>query len=227
MYSLIDDQADFIVVDKAAGASFHSESGDAGLFERVKQDQAVQELYPVHRLDKMTSGVLVFAKNKGTAQALGALFEDRQVEKYYVALADKKPKKKQGLIKGDMASARRGNYKLMTSRDSPATTQFFSHSVGEGKRLYLLKPTTGKTHQLRVAMKSIGAPIMGDSRYYPGCPELDRGYLHAYQMAFSLMGKPYSYQVMPNTGEYFFSAAVVECLSAQWASPEQLPWPKL
>lgn len=227
MYKIIDDQADFVVIDKQPGTSFHSESGDAGLFEQCKQQQGLKALYPVHRLDKMTSGLLVFAKNKYTAQCLGELFESQQVEKYYLAISDKKPKKKQGLIKGDMAASRRGSYKLMSSNSNPAFTQFFSRSVGNGRRLFLLKPSTGKTHQLRVAMKSIAAPIMGDSRYYPGCPALDRGYLHAYQIGFSLMGEGYCYQIAPSTGEGFLSAAVTECLAGQWYHPDELNWPKI
>lgn len=227
MYKIIDDQTDFVVVDKTAGTSFHSESGEAGLFESFKQQQALKELYPVHRLDKMTSGLLVFAKNKITAQELGKLFENQQVEKYYLAISDKKPKKKQGLIKGDMTAARRGSYKLLPSTKNPAITQFFSHSIGEGRRLYLLKPSTGKTHQLRVSMKSIAAPILGDVRYYPGCPVLERGYLHAYQIGFSLMGKAYYYQVAPSDGTGFLSEAVKGCLAAQWLTPSELNWPTI
>lgn len=227
MYQLLDENDNFIVIDKAPGAGFHSENGNAGLFEQFKQQRGLQELYPVHRLDKMTSGLLVFAKNKYTAQAMGELFEQQQVEKYYLAVSDKKPKKKQGLIKGDMAAARRGSYKLMPSNNSPASTQFFSHSIGEGRRLYLLKPHTGKTHQLRVAMKSIAAPIMGDQRYYPDCPSLDRGYLHAYQIGFNLMNENYCYQQVPSSGQGFVNTAVAECLSAQWSQPSELNWPKI
>lgn len=227
MYKIIDEQAGFVVIDKASGSSFHSENGELGLFEKFKQEQSLNDLYPVHRLDKMTSGVLVFAKNKYTAQSLGELFERQQVEKYYLAVSDKKPKKKQGLIKGDMAAARRGSYKLLPSNNSPAITQFFSYSIGEGRRLFLLKPSTGKTHQLRVAMKSIAVPIMGDSRYYSDCPELERGYLHAYQIAFSLMGIDYNYQILPSCGEVFVSKAVTECLAGKWCQPRELNWPKL
>lgn len=226
MYNIIDDQPDFVVIDKQPNTSFHSESGEAGLFEQFKQQQGLKELYPVHRLDKMTSGLLVFAKNKYTAQELGELFEHQQVEKYYLAVSDKKPKKKQGLIKGDMAASRRGSYKLLPSNSSPAVTQFFSHSIGGGRRLFLLKPSTGKTHQLRVAMKSIAAPIMGDARYYPDCPDLDRGYLHAYQIGFSLMNKKHRYQIAPSSGEAFLHAAVTECLAEQWRKPDELHWPK-
>ena len=168
----------------------------------------------------------MFAKNKYTAQELGELFETQQVDKYYLAISDKKPKKKQGLIKGDMAAARRGSYKLLPSNTNPAITHFFSHSIGEGKRLYLLKPSTGKTHQLRVAMKSIAAPIMGDTRYYPDCPELERGCLHAYQIGFNLIGKQHCYQVLPE-GVEFKNTAVVECLADMWHEPSELNWPKI
>ena len=52
-----------------------------------------------------------------------------------------------------MAKSRRGMFKLMRSMENPAITQFFSYALGDGKRLYLLKPHSGKTHQLRVALK--------------------------------------------------------------------------
>jgi len=61
-----------------------------------------------------------------------------------------------------MLKARRGAWKLARSKESPALTEFVSTSLGQGLRLFLLRPYTGKTHQLRVAMKSLGAPIIGD-----------------------------------------------------------------
>ena len=64
-----------------------------------------------------------------------------------------------------MAKSRRGMFKLMRTLHNPAITQFFSYSTGSKQRLYLLKPHSGKTHQLRVALNSIGASIFGDPLY--------------------------------------------------------------
>lgn len=234
MYKTIAEHHDFIVVDKEAGVNFHDE-GDigSGLFSRVKsqvkkqiqgQDKNV-ELYPVHRLDKMTSGLVIFAKTLTCAQTLGQLFNDHEIEKYYLAIADKKPSKKQGLIKGDMSKSRRGMFKLLRSMDNPAITQFFSFSIANKQRLYLLKPHSGKTHQLRVALASIGAPIVGDPLYY-STSKADRGYLHAFALRFNYLDESFEFKSMPSSGEYFLTEQINVQLSAL-KKPWQLNWPRL
>jgi len=89
--------------------------------------------------------------------------------------------------------ARNGSWKLLRSVENPAVTQFFSFGLTPGLRLYLLKPHTGKTHQLRVALKSLGVPLLGDTRY--GADKSDRAYLHAWQLAFELDGKSYQFSL--------------------------------
>ena len=153
MYDVVENNSDFIVIYKKPNTSFHSESGEPGLFETVRQTEKLDELFPVHRLDKVTSGLLVMAKTADVNRQLTEAFRERRAEKYYLAISTKKPTKKQGLIKGDMASARRGAWKLLVTQDNPATTQFFSKSIAAGRRLFIIKPHTGKTHQIRVALK--------------------------------------------------------------------------
>ncbi|MBL4908824.1 MAG: TIGR01621 family pseudouridine synthase [Alteromonadaceae bacterium] len=225
LFALIDQQDNFIVINKIAGVNFHDEDElGQGLFNQVKTQLNLNELYPVHRLDKMTSGIVIMAKNLATAQQFQQLFSEHQIEKYYLALSDKKPKKKQGLIKGDMTKSRRGSYKLLHSQKKPAITQFFSYSMGDGQRLYLLKPHSGKTHQIRVALNSIGAPILGDNRYSGN--KAERGYLHAYAIKFTLAEQQYSYLCLPTEGSLFLSEKGVSTLTAI-SSPWQLNWPKI
>ncbi len=234
MFKTITENHDFIVVDKAAGVNFHDE-GDigSGLFSMVKSQVNSQlpsenskvELYPVHRLDKMTSGLVIFAKTLACAQVFGQLFSAHDVEKYYLAISDKKPRKKQGLIKGDMAKSRRGMFKLLRSMDNPAITQFVSDSIGNKQRLYLLKPHSGKTHQLRVALSSIGSPIVGDPLYNTQS-SADRGYLHAYALKFTYLGEPFEFISAPSSGEFFLTEQVNELLTAQ-KKPWQVNWPRL
>lgn len=228
MYELVDETTDFLIIYKKPDTSFHSESGEPGLFEFCKQQQGLSELYPVHRLDKVTSGLLVMAKTAQTNSALTAAFRARKVEKYYLALSAKKPTKKQGLIKGDMAAARRGAFKLLLTQENPAITQFFSKSISPGVRLFMIKPRTGKTHQIRVALKSIGAPIMGDLLYADTASnsEIDRVYLHAYSLAFVLEGKQYRYTALPREGEYFCGDDFLSEMS-EWCEPWLLVWPKV
>lgn len=195
-FTLIENNSHFVIVNKAHNIDFHTIDGTLGIVELVKSQVGFEQLYPVHRLDRMTSGLLVMAKTKQAAAEFGQLFESHNITKYYLALSDKKPKKKQGLIKGDMKKGRNGSYLLLKSNDNPAITQFLSESVSPGLRGYILKPHSGKTHQLRVAMKSIGAPILGDNRYYPNCTA-PVGHLHAWHLAFELSGQSYQFTINP------------------------------
>lgn len=244
MYTLIAEHDDFLVVRKHAGVCVHSEPDEIGLVVQLKNDLALAQLLPVHRLDKVTSGLLLCAKTSAAASELSQLFQRRQVDKYYLAISDQKPKKKQGLIAGDMANSRRGAWKLCHTKDNPAVTQFFSYGMGNGQRLFLLKPKTGKTHQLRVALKSIGSPIIGDRLY--GHPlSMPVGiYLHAFSLSFTYQGKDYRYVDPPVhwylsetektlltnafTGVVLDDVAKCEAFSVLVDSisrPWELPWP--
>jgi len=241
MFKIITQTDHFIVVHKSAGVNFHDEGAlGSGLFSQVKvhliKHTDIVDLYPVHRLDKMTSGLIIFATNQASAKHFGELFQQHKIEKYYIAISDKKPTKKQGLIKGDMIKSRRGMFKLMRTMENPAITQFFSFSLGNKQRLYLLKPHSGKTHQLRVALASIGAPIIGDPLYYANLlknasnakvnPVTDRGYLHAYALRFEFLGKDYEFIEPPNKGEYYLTQVVQNKL-LELKKPWQFNWPRL
>ena len=221
MISLVARNTDFVVVDKPAGLNFHSEDSE-GLVVLVKQQLAVESLYPVHRLDKMTSGLVVFALNKPTAQQFQTLFAERQIEKFYLAISNHKPKKKQGWVKGDMVAARRGSWMLSKTQTNPAITQFISALIRPSERLFLLKPTTGKTHQLRVMMKSLSAPICGDARYADSeqAKQEDRGYLHAFAIRFELKGQSYEFVCPPKSGQRYLDPLCTALIDT-WAKP----WP--
>lgn len=222
---IIDQQNDFIIVNKPPGIGFHDEEGQQGFFNQVKSALSFDELYPVHRLDKMTSGLIIFAKNKATANQFQQLFESRDIEKYYLAISDKKPSKKQGLIKGDMEKSRRGSWKLLRSQKNPAMSQFFSYGLTQGKRLFIVKPYTGKTHQIRVALNSLGSPIIGDPNYY-SLSRSDRGYLHAFALRFKLNNQKYHYVLPPTQGKEFTNEVTTKSLS-NLLTPWDLAWPKL
>lgn len=207
MIKIIDDNDQFIIATKPSGVDFHNCEDTPGFFTSL-QNLVNQKLYPVHRLDKVTSGILVFAKTKKIAVDLNNQFQNGQISKCYLALAKGKPKKKQGYIKGDMERGRRGSWKLLRSMNNPAITQFNSYLIEPGLRLYLLHPITGRTHQLRVAMKSISVPIFGD-RLYGGNDsddlEFDRCYLHSFYISFQVDGKRYDYSALPDKGELFIA----------------------
>ncbi len=223
-FELIAQEPGFFVVHKDPGLDFHDCDGRPGLCSLVR-DRLGERIFPVHRLDKATSGLLLLARSREWAGILAGLFRERAVQKYYIALSDLAPRKKQGLIQGDMVRSRRGSWKLVRSMERPARTRFLSWSVRPGLRLYVLKPMTGRTHQLRVAMKSLGAPVLGDTLYHPIVPDWpDRMYLHAHTLLFSLGGYIFAYTCPPKNGDMFLEKATGRVLQA--LGPLQgLAWP--
>ena len=216
---------DFIVVLKPAGMNFHSESGEISLVDAARQISGLQTLFPVHRLDRLTSGLVLLARNEAAARGFGEMFAEGQMEKYYLALSLHPPSKKQGAIKGAMVKGRNGSWRLAREGDNQALTQFFSYGIGNngsGLRLFVLRPRTGRTHQLRVALKSLGSPILGDERY--GGEAADRGYLHACTLRFEWQGGMQSFEALPKEGEWFLNPAVAARISSLGPLP-LLPWP--
>lgn len=209
-YRILSQNEHFLVIDKGPGIGMHDEAGEPGLVSLVRSETGLA-LYPVHRLDKMTSGLLLLARTPEANRALSMGFAERVVAKQYLALSDRKPKKKQGWIKGDMQKGRGGSWLLARSQENPAISWFDSTPVREGLRLYRIKPQTGKTHQIRVAMKSIGAPILGDARY--GGTAADRGYLHAWRLAFTLWGDAFAFESVPDLGEAFTPSELAQAIA--------------
>jgi pseudouridine synthase Rlu family protein, TIGR01621 len=216
----------FVVIDKPINLEVHASGSTENTHNtvqaRIRHQLNDDALHLCHRLDRVTSGLLLMAKGATANSEISQLFQDRLVSKFYIAVSDQKPKKKQGSIKGDMQKARNGSWKLARSHSNPAVTRFFSFGLGTGKRLFVLKPETGKTHQLRVAMKSLGAPILGDTRY--GGTESDRCYLHAYSLGFNLDGVAYYYQSLPQEGDAFQAESLVKCI-AGIGDFSELSWP--
>lgn len=228
--TIVDNQADFLVINKPNDLSFHDEGNlGCGFFSQLKTQLRTQynltELYPVHRLDKMTSGLIIVAKSSVTAQAFQQLFQQHNIEKYYLAIANGKPKKKQGVIKGDMMKSRRGMWKLMRTLNNPAISQFHSYHIAPRQRLYLIKPHSGKTHQIRVALNSLGVPILGDP-FYNNDIDTDRGYLHAFALSFTLDGKKYQYCLPTIVGNAFNQVSTLKVIE-QLTPPWQQSWPSL
>jgi tRNA pseudouridine32 synthase / 23S rRNA pseudouridine746 synthase len=193
-----------LVVDKPAGLPCHQE-GDHQSVSALLRLQLGRELWPVHRLDRDTSGLLLFACHAGAARELAGQFAGHTIQKTYLALSGQKPGKKQGWIKGDMAKGRNGDWRLLRSQHDPAITRFDTASLWPGYRLFFLYPQTGRTHQLRVALKSLSSPVLGDTRY--GGAAADRMYLHAWRLQFVVFGQAYQFECWPESGELWAGAA--------------------
>lgn len=212
LLTIIHNHPDWIIVNKPAGISMQQEQGlpnEASLLQCALAsiqaiDTSVIKLWPVHRLDKATSGLVIFAKSAKAAADFTPMFSQQEVTKHYIALALGKPKKKQGWVKGDMEKGRNGSWLLARTQTNPAITQFTSCAIEvekkEAKRLYLIKPKTGKTHQIRVALKSIGCPILGDTRYKG--EKSDRCYLHALALSFNWQGEVCNFKAEPEQGTW-------------------------
>lgn len=234
------ENTDLIVVNKPVGVAMHDAVDDTGVTSGTKKEikagkvdgivtvlkkqLAVKELHLCHRLDTGTSGCLCLAKNATVAAEIGELFSSRRVSKYYLALSSNKPKKKQGMIIGDMKNRRGGQRILLKTQENPAITQFFSSAAKPGTRGFVVKPHSGKTHQIRVALKSVGAPILGDTLY--GGAASDRLYLHAWHLRLPLSKGELSVTAPFDAGEVISQEdmhAWVEALNA----PDAYPWPAI
>ncbi len=193
--SLVFDHIDFWILNKPLGWTVQRDANAPSVLAWLnEQHQATA--YPVHRLDKPTSGLLIVAKHEQSNRLLSQSFAQRQIQKTYLAISDRKPKKKQGWVKGDMAQSRRSQWKLLRTMERPAITQFRSLALDDGNRGFILSPKTGKTHQLRVALKSLACPILGDTLY--GGTEAARLYLHAWQLQFDYQGQMIQVCVEPD-----------------------------
>ena len=200
---------DFIIIYKPCGISVHKDQSEIGLTTLLAEQLGIPQVWLVHRLDKVTSGLLILALNTESAAEFFRLFSEHHIQKTYLALSNQKPKKKQGLIVGDMQKVRNGAWKLCQSKENPAITRFESVSCEPNLRLFILKPQTGKTHQLRVAMKSLGSPILGDTLYGKNTENIDRTYLHAARLQFEFKGQAFDVFIPPKEGKWWHRKGVM------------------
>jgi len=177
-----------VVVDKPSGLSVHRGDDQGTTFALNLTRNAIgQWVYPVHRLDRATSGVLAFALSPEHARKLHGSFEGREVDKVYLALVRGKPPA-HGVIDSPMEKREGGP-------DVEAVTEFETLFMSEVIRLSLVRarPLTGRRHQIRRHLRRIDHPIAGDVRYGKGVENrsyrveigLYRLALHARHLSFA------------------------------------------
>ncbi len=170
-YGIIYEDDAVLVVDKPAGlpmhptATYHRNT----LLWLMKQNYGEENAPQLaHRLDKETSGVVICGKTREAERALKRSFERREPKKEYLAIVRGKPDPS-GAIQASMGPAREGLHILMEVREDglKARTEYEVLESRARRSLVSLRPHTGRQHQLRVHLASIGHPIVGDKLYGP------------------------------------------------------------
>ena len=145
----------------------------------------------VHRIDKDTSGILLLARNRKTADVLTKAFREHKLPKTYLALVRGCPKKTAGEIKAPLEKV--GEKVMVSGGGKPAITEYqIIDEVGDKFALVEASPLTGRTHQIRAHMEYLGTPIVGDGKYFGSerrrFSELaDKLHLHAYKIDLSVL----------------------------------------
>ena len=130
-------------------------------------------IFTVHRLDKDTSGLVIFAKNETAHKYLSKLFEDRKVEKYYLGIVIGSPENKTGMIDAPISEHPLHKGLMVVHRNGkPSQTSYEVLEANPHFSLVSFQLHTGRTHQIRVHAKHIGHPLAGDPLYGDGKPVL-------------------------------------------------------
>ncbi|MBI4389889.1 MAG: RluA family pseudouridine synthase [Nitrospinae bacterium] len=216
--NIVYEDSSILIVDKPAGMVVHPAPGHSGgtlvnalLYHYSKLPRALSGTGPgaavicgverpgiVHRLDKDTSGLIAVAKTDAAQQSLSRQFKDRDIKKIYLALALGAVKNSSGTIDAPIARHKVQRKKMATAREGgrSAETRYEVVRRFEWFSYLRLRPKTGRTHQIRVHLASIGHPILGDALYGgnagPKRPRMPRQALHAHKLEL----------IHPQTGEW-------------------------
>jgi 23S rRNA pseudouridine1911/1915/1917 synthase len=192
-FTIVYEDDALIVVDKPAGVVVHPARGhEQGTLAQALADRAAGGEDPyragiVHRLDRETSGLLVVAKNDAVHRELKDLLQARDLRREYLTLVDGLPPARTGTIDAPIGRDRGDRLLNSVDTDSPREARTHFELVEALRHETLLRVTleTGRTHQIRVHMKAIGHPVLGD-RAYDGPVRfgLQRQFLHAARLAF-------------------------------------------
>ena len=187
---------DIAVVVKPCGMVVHPAAGNpdgtlvnALLYHLDSLSGIGGEMRPgiVHRLDKDTSGLMLVAKNDAAHAFLSQQLADRQMEKHYRAVVYGKMKEDSGVIEAPIARSKTDRKKMAVDREGRyALTEWKLLNQMTDRALLDVHIITGRTHQIRVHMHSIGHPVLGDVIYgHKHLPKADRLMLHAYSLVFT------------------------------------------
>ncbi|GMO41081.1 MAG: RluA family pseudouridine synthase [Termitinemataceae bacterium] len=205
---IIYEDKNLIVINKQQGLVVHPGAGNFsgtlihGLLWHFSQGSKVdvetfgntERPFIVHRLDKDTSGVIICAKNMQTLSFLSDQFRDRKTRKTYVAIVKGIPQKTHGKISQNIVRDPKNRKRFIVCENGKGKTAITYYRVVRSFGTYamlMLRPKTGRTHQLRVHLKALGTPILGDiiynksDKYFKNASLM----LHAKSLAIELPGE--------------------------------------
>ena len=196
-FEVIYEDNHLLVVNKASGVLVQGDAtGDTPLVELCKSYIKEKHHKPgavfmgvVHRLDRPVSGIVVLARTSKGLERMNALFREKQTLKTYWAVVKRKPQQEQDtLIHWLMKDEKKNKTTAFTRETDGAQRSELSYSVigqAEGHWLLEVKPVTGRPHQIRVQLASMGCPIRGDVKYGDDLPNDDGSIcLHARRLEF-------------------------------------------
>jgi 23S rRNA pseudouridine1911/1915/1917 synthase len=192
-----------ILFDKPAGTVVHPGAGNSGgtlvnallaYFPPIRQVGELDRPGVVHRLDKETSGVIIFAKSDKAYRWLVSEFKSREVHKTYLALVDGHPPTPTGRIEAPVVRDTRSRTRMavgLRGQGQPAVSEYFTLDRFANHTYLEVHPITGRTHQIRVHLNYIGVPVVGDTLYGRRNPsiDMDRFFLHAKSITLRLPGE--------------------------------------
>ena len=195
---ILENNDDFIVIDKSPGVPVQGGTkSKKNLIDILASSEFFKDTkpFPVHRLDKETSGIMIISKNHNSARLLTTLFRLRKIHKTYLAVCHGHISKKKGELKNELITFENDKKKI-----EKAITYYKVLSETDTTSFLELKPVTGRKHQLRKQLAIIDNPIVGDKKYILSNKKIKSDkdlMLHAYSLKFYINNKKFFYKASP------------------------------
>jgi len=192
---LYEDNEVIVVVKPEGLLSVDTQKDINSLHRRIKRHVKAPIVYPVHRLDRDTSGLIVFALTTEARDSLKEQLQHRTMKRCYHAVVDGKMKEKKGTVTVRVLENKDLTMRIVERDGKEAITHYRVIKEYRNTSLLECRLETGKKHQIRISLSHLGHPILGDTQY--GAPEgPKRMMLHAYKLSFThpSTGKPFTFE---------------------------------